>query len=198
MKHFSHPHEMQVIEVPSENKQQICFGCNLPLFGSCYSCSPCSFYLHKFCFEFPQSAQFKSQHKHNLALLYPPYIQGGCEACGEFCNGFTYNCSKCKFNLHANCASLLETEPRNDRERYIGMFLRHKISEQKKTKAELGLMKAKNQHYETEQARIRQMRMESDLQRRRQNLYNQQLNSMSDSINFMGQIGTSNYTYRYY
>ncbi|CAI9764945.1 unnamed protein product [Fraxinus pennsylvanica] len=157
-----------------------------------------TFYLHEFCFDLPQSAQFKSQHKHNLGLLYPPYIQGGCEACGESCNGFTYNCSKCKFNLHANCASLLETEPKNDLERYTALFLRHKLLEQKRSKAELGSMKAKNQHYEAERARVRQMEMESDLQRRRQNLYNQQLNSMSDSINFMGQIGTSNYTHRYY
>ncbi|KAL2461315.1 Cysteine/Histidine-rich C1 domain family protein [Abeliophyllum distichum] len=197
MKHFSHPHDLHIIQVPSENKQRKCFGCKLPLFGSCYTCSSCNFYLHKFCFELPQAAQFESHPKHTLGLLYPPYIQGGCEACGEPCNGFTYNCSLCNFNLHANCASLLETEHKNDRERYIAMFLRHKVSEQKKSTAELGSMKAQNQHNEDEQARIRQMEIESDLQRRRHNLYMQQLKQTSDSIDFMGQIGTSNYTYRY-
>lgn len=189
---------MQVIEIPSQTKKRTCFACKLPLIGSCYTCSRCKFYLHKFCFELPQSAQFKSHPQHTLALLYPPYIQGGCEACGESCNGFTYNCSLCNFNFHANCASLLETEPKNDDERYITIFLRHKVSEQKSSKAELGWMKAENQQYEEERARIRRMEMESDLQHRRQNMYNQQLKSMSDSINSMGHIGTSNYTYRYY
>lgn len=166
-----------------------CFGCKLPLFGTCYACSGCNFYLHKFCFELPQFLQFNSHPKHTLGLLYPPYCQGPCDACGESCNGFTYNCTFCNYNVHANCATLLHSEPKNDRDQYIATFCSHKVSEIKSLRSQLGSMSAKKQQSDEEEAYIRKMEMEEELQRRRYNLTMQRLKQASDSIDFMGRIG---------
>ncbi|KAL3832895.1 hypothetical protein ACJIZ3_007631 [Penstemon smallii] len=133
MKHFSHPHELSATPILStENNDEIpCFGCKLPLFGPLYSCSGCNFYLHKFCFEFPQSIQSKSHPKHSLGLLYPPHCKGDCDACGESCNGFTYNCNLCNYNVHANCSNLLESEPKNENAQYFKTFMEQKLSKLK-------------------------------------------------------------------
>ncbi|KAG8391328.1 hypothetical protein BUALT_Bualt01G0176400 [Buddleja alternifolia] len=207
MKHFSHPHDLKVTSAPTKDQTPPCFGCKLPLFGTCYSCSGCNFYLHKFCFELPQSAQFDSHSKHTLGLLYPPYIQGPCDDCDESCNGFTYNCTLCNYNVHAHCANLTDpNEAKNIREQYMTMFLAQKIGEIKSLRNELGSMSSAKKvqekdegEFEEKLAYIRKMEMENELSRRRQNLYMQQIKQSADSIDFMGQIGSSSkYTYRYY
>ncbi|KAK6162872.1 hypothetical protein DH2020_002713 [Rehmannia glutinosa] len=204
MKHCSHPHDLFVAShMVSNNQNLACFGCKLPLFGTCYACSGCNFYLHKFCFELPQSAQFDSHPNHTLGLLYPPYCQSGpCDACGESCNGFTYNCTFCNYNIHANCATLLHSQPQNERDQYVAEFFRHKMSEVKSMRSQLaGSMSGKKQQINDQRDEleyVKKMEMEAELQRRRHNLFMQQMKRASDSIDFMGQIGTSNYTYRYY
>ncbi|KAL7120696.1 hypothetical protein ACP275_02G138200 [Erythranthe tilingii] len=134
MQHFSHPHQLydaSNMVSHTQNYNLACFGCKLPLSGTCYACLPCNFYLHKFCFDLPQSAYFFGSHQqHSLGLLYPPYSQDGpCDACGELCNGFTYNCAPCNYSVHANCATLLHPDPRNDQDLYVSTFVRHKVSE---------------------------------------------------------------------
>ncbi|KAL0429327.1 UNVERIFIED_CONTAM: hypothetical protein Sradi_0558700 [Sesamum radiatum] len=197
MKHASHPHDLSVApNTPHDNKNLACFGCNLPLFGTCYTCSPCNFYLHKFCFNLPQASHVASHPNHTLGLLYPPYCHGPCDSCGDSCNGFTYNCTFCNYNIHANCAVLLHPDPQNERDQYASTFFKHKLAEMKSLRSQLS---GKKQRDEGEEAHYRQMEMEAELQRRRHNMHMQQLKRMSDSIDFMGQIGTStNYTYRYF
>ncbi|KAK4414402.1 hypothetical protein Salat_2853200 [Sesamum alatum] len=173
--------------------------CNLPLFGTCYTCSPCNFYLHKFCFDLPQSSYVAAHPNHTLGLLYPPYCRGPCDSCGESCNGLTYNCTFCNYNIHANCAVLLHSEPQNERDQYASTFFRHKVAEMKSLRSQLGSVSAKKQQDEEEEARQKQKEREEELRRMRMDMHMQQIQRMSDSIDFMGQIGSStNYTYRYY
>uniref|UniRef100_A0A3Q7J9B4 DC1 domain-containing protein n=1 Tax=Solanum lycopersicum TaxID=4081 RepID=A0A3Q7J9B4_SOLLC len=216
MKHFSHPHDLRTIEVPSENltKSKTCFGCNLPLFGSCYTCSSCNFYLHKSCSNLPQSTLNKFHEKHPLRLLYPPNCTTApCHLCGTSCSPtFTYNCSLCNFNIHANCAHLYETKSRDDNEHYVLSFFKKKLNELKTAKSEIDSAKtlinslkdemsgqAKLVRQKKEAAVLQQQENEMILQQRRNNLLLQCMKNSSDSIDFMGQIGTSsNYKiYRY-
>ncbi|KAK4726794.1 hypothetical protein R3W88_031711 [Solanum pinnatisectum] len=224
MKHFSHPHGLRSIEVPSENltKSKTCFGCNLPLFGSCYTCSSCNFYLHKSCSHLPQSTQNKFHEKHALHILYPPNCTTApCHLCGTSCSPtFTYNCSLCDFNIHANCAHLYETKSRDDNEHHLLSFFKKKLNELKTANSEIDSVKTfinslkdemsgqadeeirqlqEQVRQKEEAAALRQQENEMLLQQRRNNLFLQRMKNASDSIDFMGQIGSSsNYKiYRY-
>lgn len=209
MKHGSHPHELHALPNMENNNTQnlTCFGCKLPLFGTCYACTTCNFYLHKLCFELPQSSLLEFIHpQHALRLVYPPHAQGtNCVGCGESCSGFTYTCNLCNFNVHANCGALLQPDPQNNREQYVTVYLAQIMLEMRSLKSQLECVSGTKQNpqnaasYEQEKARIKNMEMEEELRRRRHNLSMQQLKRASDSIDFMGQIGSSsNYTYKYY
>ncbi|KAL7158214.1 hypothetical protein ABFS83_02G127500 [Erythranthe nasuta] len=195
MQHFSHPHQLHDVSTTvsvSHNKNLPCFGCKLPLSGgTCYGCSACNFYLHKFCFDHPRSAYFVDSHpKHTLGLLYPPYCQGApCDACSEPCNGFTYNCTLCEFNVHANCAAFLHADPNNDRDRYASIFFKQKVSEIKTLKSQLDSFMKQKQESEEEEANALQMLREQELSRRRQNMYMVQIMNTAASMNALGRIG---------
>ncbi|XP_009587920.1 protein VACUOLELESS GAMETOPHYTES-like [Nicotiana tomentosiformis] len=120
MKHFSHPHALELSEV-QETNEIICSGCENKLSGISYKCTKpnCEFTLHKSCFELPRKIQHNSHPNHPLTL-YPSLperdsIYFGCNACGEEPKAFVYECLECNFSLHTNCAiSWAETVTRED------------------------------------------------------------------------------------
>ncbi|XP_059300093.1 uncharacterized protein LOC132052528 [Lycium ferocissimum] len=106
LKHFSHPHELQLC---TQLQHLIpCSGCKLPPLGQMYICRPCNFTLHLSCAKFPQLITHPSHPNHPLNLLPTSKYPGGqfnCDACKQRGNGFSYHCSHCEFDLHVICAS---------------------------------------------------------------------------------------------
>nr|XP_034919200.1 uncharacterized protein LOC118052356 [Populus alba] len=112
VEHFSHPdHPLilinQVLEYSCE--LVICSGCEGPIWGPCYSCTSCYFFLHKKCAELPREIKRRIHRRHPLHLLpKPPYRQYNvkcvCNRCDKTCNSFVYHCSLCKFDLDIKCA----------------------------------------------------------------------------------------------
>ncbi|KAL9373668.1 hypothetical protein Peur_033288 [Populus x canadensis] len=107
--HFSHPdHPLilvnQVLDYSCE--QVICSGCEGPIWGPCYSCTSCYFFLHKKCVGLPREIKRRIHPRHPLHLLAKPPYKGkcGCNRCGKTCNSFVYHCSLCEFDLDIKCA----------------------------------------------------------------------------------------------
>jgi hypothetical protein len=103
IKHFSHQHDLELIDEQLENKEK-CDACVSPISLPFYSCAQCRFSVHKSCVELPRKMSH-SLHRHTLILLTktPKYVFD-CDACHRSCNGFTYHCDKCKFNLDVHCS----------------------------------------------------------------------------------------------
>ncbi|CAN8276959.1 unnamed protein product [Cochlearia groenlandica] len=120
VRHPSHNHPLRVYKSKEED-EIVCSGCELDLIGQAFKCikSECDFFLHKSCFDLPSEINHKSHKDHPLTLLYfPPddsYIYT-CHACDQYGSGFTYHCSKCKYNLHVGCANFHETIECEDHE----------------------------------------------------------------------------------
>ncbi|KAL7251617.1 hypothetical protein ACSBR1_013459 [Camellia fascicularis] len=110
--HFSHKHPLILLEDLNENRVKIhCYGCQQPISGTpSYKCSQCSYFsLHKDCAQLPHQTNHPLHLHHPLTLLpSPPYPRDDCSACRRPCNGFTYNCSICYFNLDLMCAFLVQ------------------------------------------------------------------------------------------
>ena len=103
IEHFSHQHELTLThELKNSDK---CDGCKRPILTPFYNCTQCRFVLHKFCAELPRK-KWHPLHQHLLTLSKNPYGSPGysCNACARDCNGFTYNCHKCNFDLDLNCS----------------------------------------------------------------------------------------------
>ncbi|KAK6162869.1 hypothetical protein DH2020_002710 [Rehmannia glutinosa] len=116
--HFSHRHPLELSQLHQEDKA-VCSGCEHDILGPAYICTKpnCNFLLHDLCFDLPRRLRHRSHSNHPLLLRFsPPYSDGEytCDACGESGHGFTYHCDACKFDLHVECASLPETESRED------------------------------------------------------------------------------------
>ncbi|XP_041020070.1 uncharacterized protein LOC121261667 [Juglans microcarpa x Juglans regia] len=79
------------------------------IFTPYYACAQCRFFLHhKPCAELRRRMRHPL-HEHSLMLLpRSTYASGsfGCDACDRSCNGFTYNCKECKFDLDVQCSLL--------------------------------------------------------------------------------------------
>ncbi|XP_060204221.1 uncharacterized protein LOC132632341 [Lycium barbarum] len=106
LKHFSHPHELELctqLKNPTP-----CSGCKLPPLNQMYTCKPCNFTLHLSCTQFPEMINHPSHLDHHLALLPTSKYPGGlfnCDACNHHGDGFSYHCSDCEYDLHVTCAS---------------------------------------------------------------------------------------------
>ena len=108
IKHFSHEHRLKLTDEVPNNK--ICDGCVRAILPpSFYSCVKfnCSFFLHISCAKLPKIKQHPL-HLHPLTLTfkkysYPEYVFR-CNACYENCNGFSYRCQRCDFDLNVQCS----------------------------------------------------------------------------------------------
>ena len=102
IKHFSHKHDLKLIDEVPNNK--ICDGCvRAILTPSFYSCVDCSFFLHISCTKLPKIKQHLL-HQHPLTLTYSKSYKFWCDACYESCNGFSYHCQICNFDLNVHCS----------------------------------------------------------------------------------------------
>jgi hypothetical protein len=104
IKHFSHEHDLELIDEQLENKEK-CDACVSSISLPFYSCVQCRFFLHKSCVELPKKKSH-SLHRHTLILLpeRPNARSFDCDACNRTCNGFTYCCDKCDFDLDVHCS----------------------------------------------------------------------------------------------
>ncbi|XP_019191920.1 PREDICTED: uncharacterized protein LOC109186409 [Ipomoea nil] len=189
MKHFSHPHELHLIEVPTQNTQSNCSACEVYLFGQCYACKRCNFFLHKSCSDLPQSTHHKSHPRHALTLTLfspPQHAAAQCDTCGDACDGLAYSCRLCNFHLHSRCARLHDAEARDDRELYFLNFLKRILAEQKKLVALLQPMMA---------GRGAGRGAAEDLAERRRRMYNQQIQRMAGGQNQLSIVGTTSYEF---
>ncbi|XP_059455593.1 uncharacterized protein LOC132185818 [Corylus avellana] len=106
IKHFCHDHDLKLIDKKFENCEK-CDACIWPISTPIYNCTECKFFLHKSCVELPKRKSHPL-HQHPLVLhqqpsgrLHPTFI---CKACDRFCNGLTYHCDKCNFDLDVQCS----------------------------------------------------------------------------------------------
>ncbi|KAG7968487.1 hypothetical protein I3843_08G157800 [Carya illinoinensis] len=113
IKHVWHEHHLK-LGVELENNEK-CDGCaqylSTPQY---YCCLQCKFFLHKSCADLP-TKKLHPLHKHPLTLqptkklqYYSPEIFG-CDACSRLCNGLSYRCDDCRFQLDVPC-SLIPTK----------------------------------------------------------------------------------------
>ncbi|KAJ6864549.1 LOW QUALITY PROTEIN: hypothetical protein NC651_035182 [Populus alba x Populus x berolinensis] len=124
VEHFSHSvHPLilinQVLEYSGE--LVICSGCDEPIWGPCYSCTSCYFFLHKKCAELPHlifisnvlfNSVFLKMMAHQFAHIDHSLISNE-EQEFHVEGSFVYRCSFCNFNLDIKCAlppCLLEVE----------------------------------------------------------------------------------------
>jgi hypothetical protein len=71
IKHFSHEHDLILThELKNSDK---CDGCVRPILTPFYSCTQCSFVLHKFCVELPRK-KWHPLHQHPLTLSKPSLL----------------------------------------------------------------------------------------------------------------------------
>ncbi|KVH87734.1 C1-like protein [Cynara cardunculus var. scolymus] len=127
--HFSHPHNLFMVNLQDKEDEVACSGCEENLIGKGYSCvePKCDFHLHESCFHLEKEIRHKSHPEHPLTLLsLTPHNDKNseftCNACFSDGTGFTYHCSVCTFDLHVQCVSLPETVERNDHEHVLKLF----------------------------------------------------------------------------
>ena len=102
IKHFSHDeHDLKLTDEVLNNQK--CNGCVRAIFPPFYSCIECSFFLHESCVNLPKKKRHPL-HQHPLTLLEVSHRRIECHACGQYFNGFTYNCEECNFHLDVHCS----------------------------------------------------------------------------------------------
>ncbi|KAL4637026.1 hypothetical protein ACB092_03G051300 [Castanea dentata] len=107
-----------LVFIPDDRRGYRCDGCQESIYGPSYWCprGGCPYYMHhKSCAELPLGLHHPLHPIHPL-ILSPYQIDYGkdiqfsnCKLCNESRNQYTYRCSRCDFNLHITCASLLPT-----------------------------------------------------------------------------------------
>ncbi|XVF81597.1 hypothetical protein PTKIN_Ptkin15bG0167900 [Pterospermum kingtungense] len=110
--HESHKLHPLFFDEDSSNQSEetlYCSGCYEQVFGPCFSCVACRFYLHKKCAQAP-STIILFFHEHPLSLRLPSGLDEEeifyCQVCRQIGTGFMYHCPICEFRFHINCALL--------------------------------------------------------------------------------------------
>nr|XP_023911117.1 uncharacterized protein LOC112022720 [Quercus suber] len=106
IKHFSHEHDLKLIDEVLNNQK--CDGCVRAIFPPFYSCVKCSFFLHESCANLPNKKRHPLHQRPLTLLPMKPSMHFWCQACHRSCNGFTYQCEKCWFNLDVQCSMISE------------------------------------------------------------------------------------------
>ncbi|KAK7824130.1 hypothetical protein CFP56_034710 [Quercus suber] len=107
--HLNHP----LLFNPDDRRGYSCWGCNESVYGPSYSCKECGggYSHHKSCAELPLKLHHPLHPIHPL-ILFPPWRHlenYKCKLCKAYKGEYTYRCSRCDFNLHITCASLVPT-----------------------------------------------------------------------------------------
>ncbi|XP_059631024.1 uncharacterized protein LOC132273932 isoform X2 [Cornus florida] len=110
-KHFIHRHDLKRYGFNS-SIWEVCKGCGEAIFGNCYGCERCKYWVCRSCYKLPPEIRHPFHKEHPLTLLFESSYERGaprCNACSEKCQGFIYNCFECKFELDVKCATLIPT-----------------------------------------------------------------------------------------
>ncbi|KAJ4850824.1 hypothetical protein Tsubulata_037030 [Turnera subulata] len=102
IKHWSHDHELVLIDEEDFEGEKCCNGCMLPVLPPFYSCRECDdFILDKSCISLPLQVKDPS-HPHSLTLLAcakgKAFAVGDifpCDSCAQLSQGFLYCCLEC-------------------------------------------------------------------------------------------------------
>nr|XP_023903234.1 uncharacterized protein LOC112015105 [Quercus suber] len=113
LQHFCHP-EHPLIFNEETISDKYCYGCREPISGSFYSCTECTdFYHHKLCAELPLGMYHPLHPIHSLILFLPWRYDNlefsKCKICKESHHEYAYRCSRCDYNFHIKCGSLVPT-----------------------------------------------------------------------------------------
>ncbi|MBA0725728.1 hypothetical protein Golax_022290, partial [Gossypium laxum] len=102
--HFSHVHPLVFNDGRSHESEEVyCCACGELVSSPRFSCVDCGFHLDKNCAEAPVEMNHPFHRQHNLKLMTSsPYVEACHEEVNMACG--SYNCSKCKFIIHVNCA----------------------------------------------------------------------------------------------
>ena len=84
-----------------------CNGCVQSILSPFYSCTQCSFFLHKSCSELPK-IKWHPIDRHPLTLNYTQ-ASFFYNVCHQQCNGLKYNCQLYNYNFNVPCILLLDT-----------------------------------------------------------------------------------------
>ncbi|KAF3956213.1 hypothetical protein CMV_018640 [Castanea mollissima] len=108
IEHFSHEHDLKYTYEVINNEK--CNGCVRAILPPFYSCAKCSFFLHKSCVDLPRKKRHPL-HQHPLTLFPKKPSRRKwffCNTCSQYCNGFTYRCEGCDFELDVQCFLTLD------------------------------------------------------------------------------------------
>ncbi|KAG2692229.1 hypothetical protein I3760_08G042500 [Carya illinoinensis] len=114
IKHFSHKHPLFIRNFDCSDRVY-CFACGTNCSGPTYICNQCRFSLHKRCAGFPPKIYNLLHTNHPLTLRLRPtgtdstQVGYPCDVCYGDCNGLTYMCRPCNFDLHDECTGLVPT-----------------------------------------------------------------------------------------
>ena len=114
LQHFCHPEHPLVLNQNNRSGED-CYGCWELVLGPSYSCIKCKGYVHhKSCAELPLGLDHPLHPLHSLILCDEWKYKNDkefskCNICKENHSKYTYLYSRCDFNLHVGCASLLPT-----------------------------------------------------------------------------------------
>ncbi|KAK7837581.1 hypothetical protein CFP56_021083, partial [Quercus suber] len=120
IKHFSHKHDLKLTdEIPNKTK---CNGCVQYILVPFYSCTQCSFFLHKSSAELPKiksNTLTLACHEHRLSLSIT-YIKQKCSSSNSEMYA-VFRCSTCEFVLDFKCATLPQTTWYNQHEHFFNL-----------------------------------------------------------------------------
>ncbi|KAJ8774317.1 hypothetical protein K2173_011189 [Erythroxylum novogranatense] len=97
--HFLHKHELLFADM-EDHDSVTCAGCKKQVLGRYYACFDCKFSLHESCTNIPMEIY---HFTHSCPLILIISNTRTCEACGEPCRGFLYDCGRCSWGVHYSC-----------------------------------------------------------------------------------------------
>ncbi|KAL8251824.1 hypothetical protein R6Q59_035517 [Mikania micrantha] len=101
---------------PMKRIKLLCTACSRPItkmpFFECSRSHECDFVLHDWCSRLPEELTNHVAHPEHTLQLYKNdkkvFSVFKCRICHLFCNGFSYGCRPCKYNIDVNCAFIPE------------------------------------------------------------------------------------------
>lgn len=104
---IQHPHHLNhtLSLVPRRSLgYYTCDACHEKIWGFCFSCSKCAFYLDTKCASIIPDRKHVL-HEHNL-MRFEKIPSLKCNICGNSCDSEFYRCVACDFNIHLPCMEL--------------------------------------------------------------------------------------------
>lgn len=106
IQHFCHGHPLKPLVM--KDTSEVCSACRKQTSKRMYGCNKCRMCLHISCLSQLQENidHFFHQHDNQKLKLNTQIKNVKCKACRKECQGFTFNCKECDFNLDVVCGLL--------------------------------------------------------------------------------------------